>query len=112
MQDSEIYAIAMAVASSAPTLSLVLYFVVRVQKTRFFSGLEGMIGERGTAVSALQPRGRVYLHGEYWDARSETMIEEGCEVEVVRAEPNLKLLVRAVAPAADSAAKEGHHDSD
>ena len=93
-------------------VSLVLYFVVRVQKTRFFSGLEGMIGERGTAVSALQPRGRVYLHGEYWDARSETMIEEGCEVEVVRAEPNLKLLVRAVAPAADSAAKEEHHDSD
>ena len=89
-------------------VSLVLYFVVRVQKTRFFSGLEGMIGERGTAVSALQPRGRVYLHGEYWDARSETMIEEGCEVEVVRAEPNLKLLVRAVAPAADSAAKEEH----
>ena len=104
--------IAATVAVCGGFISLVLYFVVRVQKTRFFSGLEGMIGEHGTAVTALDPRGRVYLHGEYWDARAESVIEEGCEIGVVRAEPNLKLLVRAVEPAADSAAKEEHHDSD
>ena len=86
--------------------------MVRVQKTRFFSGLEGMVGERGTAVTVLDPRGRVYLHGEYWDARAEARVGEGCEIEVVRTEPNLKLLVRAVEPAADSAAKEEHHDPD
>ena len=104
--------IAATVAVCGGFISLVLYFVVRVQKTRFFSGLEGMVGERGTAVTVLDPRGRVYLHGEYWDARAEARVGEGCEIEVVRTEPNLKLLVRAVEPAADSAAKEEHHDPD
>jgi membrane-bound serine protease (ClpP class) len=104
--------IAATVAVCGGFISLVLYFVVRVQKTRFFSGLEGMIGEHGTAVTALNPRGRVYLHGEYWDARAEAAIDEGCEIEVVRAEPNLKLLVRAVEPAAAPAAEEEYHDSE
>ncbi len=104
--------IAATVAVCGGFISLVLYFVVRVQKTHFFSGLEGMIGEHGTAVTTLNPRGRVFLHGEYWDARAEARIDEGCEIEVVRAEPNLKLLVRAVEPEAAPAAKEEHHDSD
>ena len=104
--------IAATVAVCGGFISLVLYFVVRVQKTRFFSGLEGMIGEHGTAVTALNPRGRVYLHGEYWDARAEAPIDEGCEIEVVRAEPNLKLLVQAVEPAAAPAAEEEYHDSE
>jgi membrane-bound serine protease (ClpP class) len=67
-----------------------------VQKSRFVSGLEGMIGEHGQAVTTLAPRGRVYVHGEYWDAHSEQPIAEGSEIEIVRAETNLKLLVRAV----------------
>ena len=104
--------IAATVAFCGGFISLVMYFVVRVQKTRFFSGLEGMVGEHGTAVTILNPRGRVYLHGEYWDARADAVIDEGCEIEVVRAEPNLKLLVRAVGPEAAPAAKEEHHDSD
>ena len=77
-------------------ISLVLFFVVRVQKRRFVSGLEGMVGERGQAVTTLEPRGRVYVHGEYWDAHSDQTIAEGSEIEIVRAEANLKLLVRAV----------------
>jgi len=104
--------IAATVAVCGGFISLVLYFVVRVQKTRFFSGLEGMIGEHGTAVTALNPRGRVFLHGEYWDARAEATVDEGSEIEVVGAEPNLKLLVRAIEPEAAPAAKEEHHDSD
>jgi membrane-bound serine protease (ClpP class) len=94
-------------------ISLVLYFVVRVQKTHFVSGLEGMIGERGQAVTTLDPRGRVYVHGEYWDAHAEETIAEGSEIEIVRSEANLKLLVRAVEPdPADSTAKEEDYVSD
>ena len=93
--------------------SLVLFFVVRVQKTRFVSGLEGMIGERGQAVTALDPRGRVYVHGEYWDAHAEETIASGSEIEIVRSEANLKLLVRAVesSPAAYKT-KEEENDPD
>jgi membrane-bound serine protease (ClpP class) len=105
--------IAATVAVSGCFISLVLYFVVRVQKTGFVSGLEGMIGEHGQAVTTLNPNGRVYLHGEYWDARAEEPIDEGSEIEVVRTEPNLKLLVRATGTeTAAPAAKEVRHDSD
>jgi membrane-bound serine protease (ClpP class) len=94
-------------------ISLVLYFVVRVQKTRFVSGLEGMIGERGEAVTALDPRGLVHVHGEYWDARAEETIAAGSEIEIVRSEANLKLLVRAVKAAPEvSTAKEKDYVSD
>jgi membrane-bound serine protease (ClpP class) len=91
---------------------LVLYFVVRTQKKDYVSGLEGMIGERGQAVTALSPRGRVYLHGEYWDARAEEEVAKGCEVEVVKSEPNLKLLVRAIEPDQATSAKEPDNVSD
>jgi membrane-bound serine protease (ClpP class) len=94
-------------------ISLVLYFVVRVQNTRFVSGLEGMIGERGKAVTTLDPSGRVYVHGEYWDAHAEQTISADSEIEIVRSEANLKLLVRAVEPApVVSTAKEKDYDSD
>jgi membrane-bound serine protease (ClpP class) len=105
--------IAATVAVCGGFISLVLMFVVRVQKSHYFSGLEGMVGERGRAVTALDPSGRVYVHGEYWDAHAEKPIAEGSEIEIVRAEANLKLLVRAVesGPAALSI-KENEYDPD
>lgn len=97
----------------AAFISLVLYFVVRVQKTAFVSGLEGMIGEHGTAVTVINPRGRVYLHGEYWDALAEEPIDEGSEIEVVRTEKNLRLLVKAVnGEVKPLKMKEKNNDSD
>jgi len=105
--------IAATVLVCASVISLVLFFVVRVQKTRFVSGLEGMIGERGQAVTALDPRGRVYVHGEYWDAHAEETIASGSEIEIVRSEANLKLLVRAVKDNSTvSTAKEKNYVSD
>lgn len=104
--------IAATVAVCGGFISLVLIFVVRVQKSRYFSGLEGMVGEHGQAVTALEPEGRVYVHGEYWDAHAEQPVTAGSEIEIVRAEANLKLLVRPVGPDQTSpAAKEKDHDS-
>ncbi len=104
--------IAATVAVSGSFILLVLYFVVRVQKKAYVSGLEGMIGEHGLAVTAIAPRGRVYIHGEYWDARAEEEIAEGCEIEVVKTESNLKLLVRAVPPVKTASVKEADNVSD
>jgi membrane-bound serine protease (ClpP class) len=105
--------IAATVLICASVISLVLFFVVRVQKTRFVSGLEGMIGERGQAITALDPRGRVYVHGEYWDAHAEETIDSGSEIEIVHSEANLKLLVRAVKDNSTvSTAKEKDYVSD
>lgn len=105
--------IAATVAVCGGFISLVLIFVVRVQKTRYFSGLEGMIGEHGRAVTALEPNGRVYVHGEYWDAHAEQSVTEGSEIEIVKAETNLKLLVRAVESGSIAlATKEEEDDPD
>lgn len=105
--------IAATVAVCGGFISLVLIFVVRVQKSRFVSGLEGMVGEHGQAVSALTPSGKVYVHGEYWDAHSEQPIAEGSAIEIVRTENNLKLLVRAVeSDQRDIVIKEKDNDPD
>jgi membrane-bound serine protease (ClpP class) len=103
--------IAATIAVCGGFISLVLYFVVRVQKRRFVSGLEGMIGERGQAVTDLDPLGRVYVHGEYWDARAEHPIVAGNEIEIVSTEKNMKLLVRAVLAKETAPAKEEENDS-
>jgi len=47
------------------------------------SGSEGMIGLVGVVVSRIAPRGKVFVHGEYWNAYSEEVIEEGEEVEII-----------------------------
>ena len=41
-----------------------------------------IVRERGTAVTALTPDGFVRVHGELWQARSDTQLEEGAPVRV------------------------------
>ncbi len=88
--------IAGTVAVISSLFVLVLYFVVRTQRRRFFSGAEGMIGERGEAVTAIEVEGRVFVHGEYWRAWSREPIAKGETVEVVRIGENMRLEVKRV----------------
>jgi membrane-bound serine protease (ClpP class) len=53
------------------------------------------VGEIGTAETDLTPEGKVHVHGEYWNAVSETPIEKGSRVLVVGT-INLKLKVRKI----------------
>ena len=57
------------------------------------AGSRGMIGERGSAMSRIAPQGKVFVHGEIWDALSEEVIEQGERVEVTGIE-GLTLKVR------------------
>jgi len=82
------------VSVCAGFFSLVLWFVVRTQRTRFVSGVEGMEGERGVADTDIQREGRVFVHGEYWDAFSAEPIVRGERIEVVRVRENMRLEVR------------------
>ena len=63
------------------------------QRTRPVTGREGMIGLIGTADSRLDPYGRVFVRGEYWNARAAEPIEPGASVEVVAVEGQ-RLVVR------------------
>ncbi len=84
------------VAVTAGFFSLVVYYVLRTHRTRFVSGAEGISGERGTAVTEIHREGRIFVHGEYWDAFSEEPIPEGSPVEVVSMEQGMRLKVRRV----------------
>jgi membrane-bound serine protease (ClpP class) len=83
------------------TLSTAAFFAFAVgkaigaQRRRVTTGAEGLIGLRGEAVSALQPRGQVRVRGELWQGRSATAIAAGATVEVVRMD-GLTLEVREV----------------
>jgi membrane-bound serine protease (ClpP class) len=84
------------VSVCAVFFSLVLWFVVRTQRTRFVSGLEGMESERGVADSDIHHEGRAFVHGESWDAFSAEPIAKGERIEVVRVVENMRLEVKKV----------------
>ncbi|MGO9621873.1 MAG: NfeD family protein [Desulfobaccales bacterium] len=69
--------------------------VFRSHRRRVVTGAEGLVGERGVAVTPLAPEGRVFIHGENWQAVSDEPIapQEPVEVLAVR---DLKLRVRRV----------------
>jgi membrane-bound serine protease (ClpP class) len=83
-------------------LTAVFFFVVigiglKAQQLKPVTGIQGMIGERGKALTALNPAGDVLVHGERWHAIAVGgSVAEGETVEVIRVE-NLTLFVKSVA---------------
>jgi membrane-bound serine protease (ClpP class) len=59
------------------------------------TGKEGLVGERGTAMSDIDGTGQAFIHGEIWTVASKDKISEGEEVEVVSVK-GLTPLVRRV----------------
>ena len=70
----------------AITLSLRAYL------TKPFTGAEGLVGEKGVAKTRIDPEGKIFIHGEFWNATSEEVVEAGEKVKVVGVE-NLVLRV-------------------
>jgi membrane-bound serine protease (ClpP class) len=88
--------IIITVAMFAGFFLFCMFFVVRTQRRKAVSGLEAMVGERGRAVTAVQVSGRVFVHGEYWDAVADEPVAAGQTIEVVDMAPMMRLRVRAV----------------
>jgi len=70
---------------------------LKAQKRKATTGIEGMIGEIGNAITDLNPEGQVSVHGEIWTAFSidNQLIEANSKVEVVEVQ-NLKLKVKKI----------------
>ena len=73
-----------------PALALALFcaFAVRLtvaaQRARVGTGSEGLVGEEGDVTEDLDPAGRVFVHGEIWNAIAATgMLAKGSRVRVV-----------------------------
>jgi len=84
-------AIGLAVPFSAITIFL-LTIVVRARHNKVETGVDGMIGQVGYAVTDLAPEGKVFVHGEYWDAGAACLVTPGTRVRVTAVD-RLKLTV-------------------
>jgi len=88
-------AIGLALPFSAITL-LLLSLAVRARRNKVETGSEGMIGIIGSAVTELAPAGKIFVHGEYWDAVAVKPVTAGARVRVTAID-KLKLTVEPVA---------------
>ncbi|MBI4876512.1 MAG: nodulation protein NfeD [Acidobacteria bacterium] len=84
-------AVAVTVPFAAITIFL-LSLVLRARASKVVTGADGMLGETGVARTPLHPEGKVFVHGEYWDAVSTRHAECGAAVRVIAVE-GLKLKV-------------------
>jgi len=74
---------------------LVIFLVGRTLGRAQQSGTAELIGMVGTATTALDPAGTVFIRGEYWTAEAETPVAARERVEAVGVE-GLRLKVRPV----------------
>ena len=81
-----------AVASGLITFFLVSVSV-RAQRQKIKGGIEQLVGTVGMAETALNPRGKVFVEGEIWDAMSEKPVRKGESVKIIKVE-GLKLFVQ------------------
>jgi membrane-bound serine protease (ClpP class) len=75
-----------AIAVTLP-FALITVFLLRlaVQSLRYkvATGAESMVGEIGVAKTDIHGEGRVFVHGEWWNAQSEQPISSGAKVRVI-----------------------------
>ena len=81
------------VAGTTLTAIGTVYLATRSARLRTTTGSEGLIGATGVVTAELNPRGRVLVHGETWNAESDTVISGGENV-VVESIDGLKIKVR------------------
>jgi membrane-bound serine protease (ClpP class) len=82
--------------------AFLMTIALRARHNKVTTGVQGMIGEIGVAQTPLSPRGKVFVHGEIWDAVASTSIPAGQAV-VVRSVEDLRVHVD---PAPQSAAAQ------
>jgi membrane-bound serine protease (ClpP class) len=87
-------------ASISIPLAIITVFLMtialRARQNKITTGEQGLIGEIAVVSAPLTPAGKVFVHGELWDAVAPVSIEVGKNV-VVRGVQNLTLQVEPVA---------------
>ncbi|MDJ0668665.1 MAG: nodulation protein NfeD [Desulfobacterales bacterium] len=90
-----------------PTVGLISAFFVavaglafRAQTATTLTGQQGLVGKIGVVKQALDPQGKVFVHGELWQAIARVPIEDGRKVRITGVEG----LTLTVEPAEEAAA--------
>ncbi len=78
-------------------LSLIFIFLititVKAHMRRVHTGKEGLVGEIGVAQTDLNPEGKVFVHGELWNAEATEEMPKGSKVKVLEVMKDLKIKV-------------------
>jgi membrane-bound serine protease (ClpP class) len=91
--------LATALAVSIPLgviTAFLMTIALRARRNKIVTGEQGLVGETGVVQTALLPQGKVFVHGELWDAVGSASLPVG-QLVVVRAVDGLTLHVDAVA---------------
>ena len=72
-----------AVGTLGAFVLAVSYLVFRSQQSKQTLGMAGLIGKIGEVRDKLSPSGKIFVHGEYWNAQADREIDVGEKVEVV-----------------------------
>jgi membrane-bound serine protease (ClpP class) len=70
------------VAVTSAFFILAIYLTIKAHRRKPTTGREGLLGEIGVVKSKIDPQGKVFIHGEYWDAVSDETIPEGTRVKI------------------------------
>ncbi len=91
----------------------VAYFVYRTYRNRPATGQEGMVGQRGTAKSDLEPgkEGWVFADGTLWRAFSDLHIKKGEPVTIVHVDDGMVLHVKPLKSSSPSSHDESVPES-
>lgn len=74
----------------------IIFFAIKAQFKKPTTGGEGLVGTMGVTRTDLNPKGKVYVHGELWNAINfvpSQIVKKGEEVEIIKRE-GMKLWVK------------------
>ena len=100
--------LATALAVSIP-LGIITAFLMSIalkaRRNKVVTGEQGLVGEAGVAQTALSPQGKVFVHGELWDAVTSSPLPIGQLVVVRRVDG----LILQVEPLSVPSSTPEHH---
>ncbi|HET9304429.1 MAG TPA: nodulation protein NfeD [Candidatus Sulfotelmatobacter sp.] len=76
--------------------AFLMTIALRARRNKVVTGEQGLLGETGVAQTALSPQGKVFVHGELWDAIASSALPAG-QLVVVRRVDGLTLQVEPLA---------------
>ena len=85
-----------AVGTLSAFVLVVTFLVVKSQRRKATLGFEGLIGEVGEVRERLDLKGKVFVHGEVWNAQGSERLLPGDRVEVVGHDGMILKVRRAV----------------
>lgn len=79
--------------------AFLMTIALRARRNKIVTGEQGLVGETGVAQTALSPQGKVFVHGELWDAIAPSTLPAG-QLVVIRKIDGLILQVEPLAATA------------